>query len=167
MVRKRVLTVLLLLCLIFALVVGFHNRFQKTKGVSLLDNSDVFEKMDEVKAVSDNMSVYDSKITYFINNINWDNEGEKGIAEVSFQAPDLEKMIKECIEIGGAEGVTDLINKKLESGTFEIKEYIITMDAVKENGDVKIVPNDEMIEIMNGSCDSILADLYEEVVREG
>lgn len=167
MIKRIWLALLLLLCMILTLIIGFHIRFQKAKNVPLLDNSDVFYKLDEITVISDNLSIYDSKIEYHINHIEWDDEGKKGVAEVNFQAPDLEKIIKECIEEGESEEVIDLINTKLKSDSFDTKEYIISMDVVKENGAEKIVPNDEMIEIMNGSCDGILADLFEEVEGEG
>ena len=55
--------------------------------------------------------------------------------------------------------MVSFIEESLAEKRFTLKERTIKMAAVKEDGIVKLIPNDDMLEILNGSTDEILMDL--------
>lgn len=124
------------------------------------ERADVFPGIEEFVSLSDKIGAYVENVSYMVKDIKWDEDGKNGTAEVLFRSPDLYALILEGISKSESnEDVVSFIKKSLDEKQFVLKERTIKMAAVKEDGIVKLIPNDDMLEILNGSTDEILMDL--------
>lgn len=157
--RKRYLFILLILVFTFFIIITINTHNSKKHiFISVEENTDKFVGGAEIESPSDHMQLYDTKVEYYIKNVKWDDDAN-GTAEVVFRSPDLEALIQEALDFNeDIQKAVQHIDHKLEAGDYNTKEYSIEMAVVKENGNMRLVVNDNMLEILNGCSDTILAN---------
>ena len=158
---KKKKTWIILTVMILGLVAFFFIKSRTNeKFEPVIEQADVFPGIEEFVSLSDTIETNAKNVSYVVKDIKWDGDGENGTAEVIFRSPDLYALILEGISKSESnEEVVSFIEESLEEKQFVLKERTINMAAVKEDGIVKLIPNDEMLEILNGSTDEVLMEL--------
>lgn len=151
---------MILVFLLVLITIGGEKK-QKTKFIESIEN---IQGLEDYKTTSEMTTSFSNKIYYEVNSIKW--SGETGTASVTVTVPDLQKIIRDCIDQTiasyGADDYDEIlahvktnIQTVLESDDCPMIDKEVEMETIKREDTYILVSNDEFEKIIQGNLEEI------------
>ena len=149
----------------------FSGCHKETQEISLAETYDKIENFNDTTPSSPVSSSYRECVSYKVNKIKW--KDDTGVATVTVFAPDLNKIILDCVDRSISEYGTDdyastlnhakdLIADTLKSGNYISAEYVVEMNAQKTVDDYVLVSNENFERIVQGNLEEVFLNVLTE-----